>query len=419
MAWYDDYLQQGRGLVQRGQNWLTGNNLTSQNPNTIRAMNAQPFNANARISDTSFSDRSYEDPGFQHPPKAFPRDTSGMYAPNAGNIHRDPTPDWRGSYIHDQFGNAPELFSNEPRMMNLNRDGIMGTDKVQDKTNFLQKILNNTLIGKVMGGVKRPEEMQTAYESITGSADDQGYGTYKGNQYKIQDGKIYSELYPHGKNFDSGFGSKSIEEMENEGYGSIGWAQDRLQKGKKISKRLHDILQSRGIGKGGNWMDRPTDEGAQFKPDVPVGPIDTGQKPTYEGPAAVSFNPQQFAKAGRRATVGRGFSDPGKGSYGPWKADGGRIGYQDGELVEQETDFIEGPHGGEEFQETVVEGQEQPSREQLEALAMEIFQLPLEQLDEQQLLVVYQEAMQGRPMEEAVQEEDVQFAAQGGLAGLL
>ena len=50
---------------------------------------------------------------------------------------------------------------------------------------------------------------------------------------------------------------------------------------------------------------------------------------------------------------------------------------------------------------------------------MEIFQLPLEELDEQQLLVVYQEAKQGQPMEEAVQEEDVQFAAQGGLAGLL
>ena len=105
-----------------------------------------------------------------------------------------------------------------------------------------------------------------------------------------------------------------------------------------------------------------------------------------------------------------------------WKsqlADGGRAGYENGELVEQETDFIEGPHGGEEFQETVVEGQEQPSREQLEALSMEIFQLPLDDLDEQQLLVVYQEAMQGQPMEEAVQEEDVQFAAQGGLAGLL
>ena len=100
-------------------------------------------------------------------------------------------------------------------------------------------------------------------------------------------------------------------------------------------------------------------------------------------------------------------------------ADGGRAGYQGGELVEQQTDLIEGPQGGEEFQETVVEGQEQPSREQLEALAIEIFNAPLEELDEEQLLVVYQEAMQGQPMEEAVQEEDVQFAAQGGLAGLL
>ena len=97
-------------------------------------------------------------------------------------------------------------------------------------------------------------------------------------------------------------------------------------------------------------------------------------------------------------------------------AQGGRAGYQGGELVEQQTDLIEGPQGGEEFQETVVEGPEQPSREQLEALAMEIFQLPLEELDDEQLVVVYQEAMQGQPMEEAVQ-EDVQFAANGGRMG--
>ena len=97
-------------------------------------------------------------------------------------------------------------------------------------------------------------------------------------------------------------------------------------------------------------------------------------------------------------------------------AAGGRARYQGGEMVEQGTELIEGPQGSEEFQETVVEGQEQPSREQLEALAMEIFQLPLEELDEQQLLVVYKEAMQGQPMEEAVQ-EDVQFAANGGRMG--
>ena len=98
-------------------------------------------------------------------------------------------------------------------------------------------------------------------------------------------------------------------------------------------------------------------------------------------------------------------------------AQGGRIGYANGDMVAQQTDLIEGPQGGEEFQETVVEGQEQPSREQLEALAMEIFQTPLDDLDEQQLLVVYQEAMQGQPMEEAVQEEDVQYAANGGRMG--
>jgi len=126
----------------------------------------------------------------------------------------------------------------------------------------------------------------------------------------------------------------------------------------------------------------------------------------------------------------------GMGPGGRHYAYGGRAGYQGGELVGQETDFIQGPQGGEEFQETVVEGQEQPSQEQLEALAMEIFQLPLEELDEQQLLVVYQAAMQGQPMEEdfqenvqfadqgqpmeeAVQEEDIQFAANGGLASLL
>ena len=118
-------------------------------------------------------------------------------------------------------------------------------------------------------------------------------------------------------------------------------------------------------------------------------------------------------------------------------AAGGRSGFENGEMVEQQTDLIEGPQGGEEFQETVVEGQEQPSREQLEALAMEIFQLPLEELDEQQLLVVYQAAMQeqpmeesfqeegvqfadqGQPMQEDISEEDIQYAAQGGLAGLL
>ena len=71
------------------------------------------------------------------------------------------------------------------------------------------------------------------------------------------------------------------------------------------------------------------------------------------------------------------------------------------------------------MQENVEEVQGEPSREQLEALAMEIFQLPLEELNEEQLMIVYQAAMQQEPMQEDIQEEDIQYAAQGGLAGLL
>ena len=133
-------------------------------------------------------------------------------------------------------------------------------------------------IGWLKDRFKRPEEMQTAYESIMGSVDDQGYGTYKGNQYRIEDTptgkKIYSELYPHGKNLDSLFGSESIEEMENQGYGSLGWAQDRLQKGKAISQRLRNILENRGRLTPTNIQrpTAPTDTGAT----TPSGPVTTG-----------------------------------------------------------------------------------------------------------------------------------------------
>ena len=53
----------------------------------------------------------------------------------------------------------------------------------------------------------------------------------------------------------------------------------------------------------------------------------------------------------------------------------------------------------------------------MEALAMEIFQLRLEELDEEQLMVVYQAAMEQQPQEEMMQEQAVQFAANGGVIG--
>ena len=95
------------------------------------------------------------------------------------------------------------------------------------------------IAGPVTGGLKwlgekfkRPEAKQTAYDAITGSLDDRGYGTYKGNQYRFGESpsglKVYSEVNPFGKNFDSAFGSKSLEEMDQK---TLDWAMKRVNAG--------------------------------------------------------------------------------------------------------------------------------------------------------------------------------------------
>ena len=102
-----------------------------------------------------------------------------------------------------------------------------------------------------------------------------------------------------------------------------------------------------------------------------------------------------------------------------------RGGYQGGELVEDASMIEETPTGM--MEENVEEVQGEPTREQMEALAMEIFQLRLEELDEEQLMIVYQAAMEQQPEEVAMQEEDIQFnpqmaapqmAANGGRIGM-
>ena len=99
-------------------------------------------------------------------------------------------------------------------------------------------------------------------------------------------------------------------------------------------------------------------------------------------------------------------------------------GFANGELVEDASMIEETPTGM--MEENVEEVQGEPTREQMEALAMEIFQLRLEELDEEQLMIVYQAAMEQQPQEEMMQEEDIQFnpqmaapqmAANGGLIG--
>ena len=53
--------------------------------------------------------------------------------------------------------------------------------------------------------------------------------------------------------------------------------------------------------------------------------------PTYTGPITHDFDPKQ--DTGRRPDKPGGFTDPGKGSYGPHMAYGGRVSYFDGGLA--------------------------------------------------------------------------------------
>ena len=205
-----------------------------------------------------------------------------------------------------------------------------------------------SILGGVKGGIewlgekfKRPAAKQTAYDAIMGSRDDQGWGTYKGNQYNIQDGKIYSEVNPFGKNFDSGFGSKSVEEMDDK---TLSWAMDRLAKGKAISSRLRNILRNRG-------MLTPTGIERVGQDKIPLGPISMGGTtgPTtgggYTGPPTKDFSALQAmasAPGGYTGRGGRGSGPQGGAGYGPWRAEGGRVGlYAGGDPDEPTEDIFE------------------------------------------------------------------------------
>ena len=156
---------------------------------------------------------------------------------------------------------------------------------------------------------------------------------------------------------------------------------------------------------------------------TPSGPVTTGgaggfnpvldQGPRYGGPTG--DRPSWRGATAAREARGEQVAGPGFGRGAYW-AQGGRVGYQNGELVEDESMFAATPAGM--MEENIEEVQGEPTREQLEAIALEIFRLPLEELNEEQLNVVYQAAMEQEPAE-----EEVQFAAQAapaeGIASLV
>ena len=150
-----------------------------------------------------------------------------------------------------------------PNDFNINDLGIMG-------------ILKN------IGGQRSPKK-QEAYESIMETMDpDTRIGTYGDNRYQLTDSpsglKIGSDILGFGqgyaKNFDSAFGSKSLEEMEQK---KIDWALGRLRGGKGLGQDLRGILRNMGYNDRGELINFP-DRGAQITDTTVRGviPHDTG-----------------------------------------------------------------------------------------------------------------------------------------------
>ena len=331
------------------------------------------------------------------------------------------------SNLSQDLGAATYTGPQTPEGIPFNPDqgnrGRWSQQNVPDETGIMEN-LKNKLSGfttpalsflKKIGGKRSPEKQAFYDEVMQGrSLEPWQTGTYKGNQYGLYKSpsglKASSDILGWGEgyeqNLDSAFGSKSIEEMEQK---KMDWAMNRISKGKAISQRLRDILTARGLI-GDQRPDRTITDTTVTGTTLPG----TGGASTYRGPPTTSFNQAQFARSGgQRADKPGGFTDPGRGSYGPHRAEGGRMayggraGYQEGELVEDEYMAEATPAGM--MEENIEEVQGEPSREQLEAIALEIFRLPLEELNEEQLNVVYQAAMEQEPAE-----EEVQFAAQEG-----
>ena len=343
-------------------------------------------------------------------------DPFGSFNSGVGSFYNTP----RGIPFHPSQGNV----TLPPSAMAPADEGLFAAAK-RKGSEFMTPIM---ALLQAAGGKRSPEK-QAAYDAITGGrtlpSGKFTTGMYGGNEYELYNSpsglKVGSDIIGTGpgfeKNFDSAFGSNSLEDMEQK---KIDWALARMEKfkgkghGLGISQRLYQALLRRGVI-GDNIA--PANITVGDTATTGRGPVTTGGGGTF-APAMDEKGRRDTRDSWHGATQARGeaFRDsggtrgqvagPGFGRGAYW-AEGGRVGYQDGELVEDEY-MAEATPGGM-MEENIEEVQGEPSREQLEAIALEIFRLPLEELNEEQLNVVYQAAMEQEPAE-----EEVQFAAQEG-----
>jgi len=278
-----------------------------------------------------------------------------------------------------------------------------GVGEGYDKGRF-RDVIGDKISGfttPIMGAMRKMVEPNTPEENF-------GLEYFK-NMRNPSTGRVWEEWAPSnvfgGGNIATGFG----EGMGARGQKRIDKISATLAKWEEDKEKYKSQLDRTMLYDRRNKFQKQLDAynqdlaAATGGADIPTGPTDTG--------ATTSGGDYQRAPIhSAREAASRGVDVRATGMMGPGGrhyAYGGRAGYQGGELVEDESMMEATPTGM--MEENIEEVQGEPTREQLEAIALEIFRLPLEQLNEQQLEVVYQAAMEQEPSE-----EEVQFAAQEG-----
>jgi len=305
-------------------------------------------------------------------------DSSGYYRPPGSFL-----PSGIGSFYNQQAPNT--LDRGWQHQLELQKRPAY---QAPEKTGIAQTIKNWTTPAidfmKKMTAPMSPEK-RAEVEAIQGGADKYGWGNLpgtglQGNVWQGSGGRKINVRDPvtgtqilRDKNLQSAFGSKTIADMiqkkedwakgQFEKYGDE-WSDDEHR---GLSTKLYNYYKSKGLidkWKGATPVDTTTsiDQISTTQPGMPTGGQGDYQRAPINVPDPSFSDP-----------ITTGHMGPGGVHY----AYGGRAGYQGGELVEDESMFEATPGGM--MEENIEEVQGEPSREQLEAIAFEIFQLPLEQ----------------------------------------
>lgn len=266
---------------------------------------------------------------------------------SAGSVgHWNYEPQEEETIVEDViYPNAGQTFPLDPnwqhqlRMQNIDRGNI--NNKWYDR-------ITTPLMG-IMRAVgdkfTRSPEKQAFYDAVVGEQSlrpgQWTRGDYGGNQYEVYQSptglKVGSDIIGWGegyeKNLDSMFGSKSIEEMEQN---KLDWAQKRFEKlGRKgLGTRIFNQLAIHrpevvgGQRGDNNWITRRNEGNYTYGGTKTYGPF-TPQRtnvPTHIGPTGQSLHGgYRSDRPDKSGSPDRGFTNPGRGSYGPHRAEGGRM----------------------------------------------------------------------------------------------